>query len=61
MLPKSINEKELASVLKSSVAKLRRDRWLGQGIPYVKNGRLVRYLETDVLEFLEENRVGTSK
>ncbi len=61
MLPKSLNEKELASALNSSVAKLRRDRWLGQGIPYVKNGRSVRYLETDVLKFIEENRVETSK
>jgi hypothetical protein len=61
MLPRSIDEKELANVLSSSVAKLRRDRWLGRGIPYVKNGRSVRYLENDVMKFIEENRVETSK
>lgn len=61
MLPKSINEKELAITLRSSVAKLRRDRWLGQGVPYIKNGRSVRYLESDILKFIEENRVETSR
>jgi hypothetical protein len=54
---KTLNEKELATILKSSVAKLRRDRWLGRGIPYLKNGRSVRYLETDILKFIEDNRV----
>jgi len=61
MLPRLLTEKEVAGILTASVSKLRRNRWLGQGIPYMKNGRLVRYREDDVIAFVERNRVETGK
>jgi hypothetical protein len=61
VLSKCLNEKEVATLLQLSVAKLRRDRWLGRGVPYLKHGRSVRYLEGDILKFIEDNRVATSK
>ncbi len=61
MLPRLLTKKEVAGILSASVSKLRRDRWLGQGIPYMKNGRLVRYREDDVIAFVERNRVETGK
>jgi len=61
MLPRLLTEKEVAGILTASVSKLRRNRWLGQGIPYMKNGRLVRHREDDVIAFVERNRVETGK
>lgn len=44
-----INEKEMAELIGMSVHWLRRKRWSGGGIPYVKmsNGGAVRYRRED--------------
>ena len=52
--PKLLNQKEVASIIQKSEAWLERQRWLGEGIPYRKIGRSVRYQEDDILSFLEE-------
>ena len=52
--PKLLNQKEVASIIRKSEAWLERQRWLGEGIPYRKIGRSVRYQEDDILSFLEE-------
>ena len=52
--PKLLNQKEVASIIRKSEAWLERQRWLGEGIPYLKIGRSVRYQEDDILSFLEE-------
>ena len=52
--PKLLNQKEVASIIQKSEAWLERQRWLGEGIPYLKIGRSVRYQEDDILSFLEE-------
>lgn len=50
-----LNEKQVAEMIGKSVAWLQRARWAGGGIPYRKIGRNVRYIESEVLEWLEQN------
>ena len=51
------NEKEAAIVLGCSVAALRKWRLLRKGPIYCKVGRLVRYAQADLLDFLNANRI----
>lgn len=53
--PNFLTEKQVALLVCKSVAWLQRSRWAGGGIPYRKIGRSVRYLESEVLEWLEQN------
>ena len=48
-------QKSIAEVLQISEAKLERDRWLGDGIPYLKLGKTVRYRKKNVLAWLEQH------
>ena len=50
---------QLAAFKNCSEAKLERDRWAGGGIPYVKDGRSVRYVKRVALAHLE-SRTRTS-
>ena len=54
IFPRLLNQKEVASIIRKSEAWLERQRWLGEGIPYLKIGRSVSYQEDDILSFLEE-------
>lgn len=58
---KGLTEKQVAEILEVSISKLRRDRWLNIGIPYIKLNRSVRYLEHDVEAAIQQNRVETSR
>lgn len=49
------NQKTISEVLKISEAKLERDRWLGNGIPFLKLGRSVRYRKGDVTKWLQKH------
>jgi hypothetical protein len=50
-----LNEYEYASIVKRSVASIRRDRVRRIGCPYVKLGALVRYRPDDVRAHIERN------
>ena len=54
-----IKEKMVSELTGMSLATLRIHRWLGKGIPYIKIGRSVRYLESDVQNFLDQLKVQT--
>ncbi|WP_419785419.1 helix-turn-helix transcriptional regulator [Pseudodesulfovibrio sp.] len=54
---KLIDEHEAARLLCISVSKIRTDRQNGIGLPYVKNGRSVRYDIKDIDEFIENQKV----
>ena len=54
------NQKEIASVFGISCAKLERDRWLGEGIPYLKLGGFIRYRKANVLSWIKKHEVLTS-
>lgn len=47
------DQRMVAAVKNCSTAKLERDRWAGTGIPFVKDGRRVRYVKRDVLADLQ--------
>lgn len=47
-----LDEHDLARITKRSVASVRRDRLLGINCPFIKIGNSVRYLRSDVEEWL---------
>lgn len=47
--PKSYGEKEVSPLVGKSVPWLQRARWAGNGPPFIKIGRNVRYLHDDLL------------
>ena len=57
-LPPIMTTEELAPELKMSADSLAQDRYRtdGNGIPFTRIGRRVRYLKADVVEFLVNNR-----
>ena len=55
MTTTSLTEKEVAISFRLSVPKLRVDRQLRRGIPYVKLGRSVRYNLDDIYQYMKEN------
>jgi len=48
-----LNEYQTAKLLGCSVHTLRRDRWAGGGIPFVKLSAAVRYRRADIDAFIE--------
>ncbi len=55
-----LSECEVAGVLKISRSKLRNDRHHGQGLPYFKIDRIVRYRMSDIKNFLEARYIEPS-
>lgn len=51
------NQKTLAAVLNCSIQLLERNRWAGRGVPYLKMGRKVLYRKSDVLNFIQQQKV----
>ncbi|WP_460273809.1 helix-turn-helix domain-containing protein [Celeribacter sp. ULVN23_4] len=47
-LPALLTQDEVADYLRISPKTLERDRWLKQGLPFIKVGRSVRYRATDI-------------
>ena len=56
-----LNEKQVSERLGVSVKLLRKHRWEGKGLPYVKFGARVLYAEPEVVEFLQKHRIETGK
>lgn len=54
-MPLLMNQKSLAAYLGKSTAWCERARWAGEGPPFVKLGRHVRYRADDVMAWIEEN------
>jgi len=54
---KPLTEKQAAPELGASVSKLRSDRFYGRGCPYVRNGRKILYLPSDIRAYLQQNRI----
>jgi hypothetical protein len=55
-----LNEKQVAELTKVSVGKLRNDRNLKRGLPFVRVGGAIRYKVEDVRSYEEANRVETT-
>ena len=54
-----LSQKEVAALLGMSEAWLERKRWEGGGIPFKKFGTSVRYLEADVLAWIDSQPTKT--
>ena len=52
-----INEKKVSELTNISTSTLQQHRWQGKGLPYIKIGRTVRYLESEVLAYLDQLKV----
>ena len=58
----ALSEAQTARCLGISVSGLRRWRRDGQGPPFIRMGRLIRYDESDLGQWLEANKIrGTSE
>jgi len=57
VLPPVATSRQVAAVIGTSEAALSQERYQHKGIPYTKIGRRVRYLRSDVIEFLAANRI----
>ena len=55
--PRFLTETEVAEMTGISISKLRQDRYRSKGIPYSKVGCSVRYLLSDVLDFMAAHKV----
>lgn len=51
--------KQAAKMVHTSEAALAQDRYRGRGIPYIKYAARVRYLRSDVIAYMQANRVDT--
>ena len=56
-----LNENQVSERLGVSVKLLRKHRWEGKGLPYVKFGARVLYAEPEVIEYLQKHRIETGK
>ena len=59
--PKYISEIEVSNITGRALSTLRNDRSRGQGIPYIKVGRSVRYSYEDVINFMDSRKIITSE
>ena len=60
-LHNDLNENQVSERLGVSVKLLRKHRWEGKGLPYVKFGARVLYAEPEVVEYLQKHRIETGK
>lgn len=47
----------LCAILDCSPATTERNRWAGVGVPFIKIGRSVRYKKSDILSYLEAQKL----
>jgi hypothetical protein len=58
-LKRMFTSKQLSELLLVSESHLANERWKRAGIPFVKIGGSVRYRESDIMAYIEENMVQT--
>ncbi|WP_432474144.1 helix-turn-helix transcriptional regulator [Amphritea sp. HPY] len=56
-----LDEHQIAELTGFSLSRLRNDRYLKQGIPFIKIGSSVRYRMADYRAFIEQSRVDTAR
>jgi predicted DNA-binding transcriptional regulator AlpA len=55
-----LTEKEVTEITRIGLQTLRNQRFRGVGIPYSKIGRSVRYCLSDVIVYMEKQKIATS-
>ncbi|MGE5694091.1 MAG: hypothetical protein ACM4D3_02325 [Candidatus Sericytochromatia bacterium] len=58
-LPAIMTAAELAPAIRSSEGALAQDRYRNRGIPYIRMGRRIRYVRTEVARYLAAKRATT--
>lgn len=58
---KYLNENQVSEITERALSTLRNERSKGQGIPYIKVGRSVRYSLKDVIQFMESRKIRTQE
>jgi hypothetical protein len=53
MLPPLLSDREVSGIIGRARSTLQKDRVAGNGIPFVRVGRLVRYRQSDVTAYLD--------
>jgi|GEM_PF-2492053 len=56
-LERALTEHEAAQIINKAVQSLRNERHRGVGCPYVKIGKSVRYLVSDIIDYLRKHRI----
>ena len=56
-MPQYLTEHEVAELINRKVQTLRNDRFKGQGLPYIKMGRMVRYNYEEVVAFMDSHKI----
>ncbi len=56
-IPQYYTEKQVAQITGISRKTLQQHRWLNKGIAYSRLGRTIRYEHSDILTFMDGNRV----
>jgi len=56
-----LKEGEVAEISSISKRTLQNDRYYKRGIPYIKKNSSVFYRRSDVLEFMESNKIKTGE
>ncbi len=56
-MPTYLTTKEVAKMIDRAEQTLANDRHKCQGLPYIKIGRSIRYLLTDVNDFMDMHRI----
>ena len=54
---KYLTEKETAELTRKTLSTLRNDRHLRRGLPYVKDGKSIRYSLSDVISYMEGRKI----
>lgn len=54
------SQETVAAIRDCSTKTLERERWIGNGIPFIKMGRLVRYRKNDIRQWLENHAIKQS-
>jgi len=52
-----LTEREVSKLTGRALSTLRNDRQMGNGFPFVKWGRFVRYRKQDVIDFMEARKI----
>lgn len=55
-----LTEREVQKLTNKALSTLRNDRYLGKGMPYIKDGKSVRYNRSDVIAYMESRKILTS-
>lgn len=60
-IEKLYTESQVAEICSISLSKLRKDRHMRKGIPFVKISSSVRYKQSDINNFLKAHTVNTTE